>query len=86
MFKALLILFFAAGCTKTIRDQFPPEEKRYLIRVLITTDASLTYKCNNITYKHDGYAQDCEDNEGRPLDYLNFRANVTEIVDGQREL
>lgn len=73
------------SCTKATQKQFPPEEKRYLIKVLVTTDASITYKCNQL-FTFEGNAYDCEDNEGREFHYLNFRANVTEITDKQKEL
>lgn len=62
-----------------------PEQRRYRITVLINTEASKTYTCNGLatqTY----FAIDCEDNEGRRVDYVYYQGFLTEVYDTQVEV
>lgn len=83
----LSLLLSLSGCGKSLRDQFPPEEKRYYIQVLIGPDMTKSYKCDKeTTINGSSYATDCEDNDGHQIGRIIYSQYLVEITDRQKEI
>jgi hypothetical protein len=72
------------GCSSKEEPTTLFPEKKFVVKIIIATDTTLTYKCDKVYIS--GYAEDCEDNMAEKLDILLFDSYITEIINREKEL